>query len=131
MANLEKIECNVLDAVLLRLLVCKDEKSAELPGICSYPKHKNEGAVKLACNFKDKLVQMYIKLDRMSVKSRSCVITFVEGQYLSRTDELLEILQNSVLWLDIKNENPYFYIFYWRSQYGLIPRSLLRLKTAV
>jgi hypothetical protein len=113
-ANLEKIVCNVLEPVLLRLLVCKDEKSGETSDDCPYPEHKNREAVKLACNNSEaKLAQIYIRHDRINAQSRSCVIVFVEGQYLSKTDELLERLQNSVSWLDIANERPYFYIFHY------------------
>jgi hypothetical protein len=113
-ANLEKIECNVLEPVLLRLLVCKDEKSVEFSDICPYPKHKNQDAVKLVCdNSGLRLAQIYIRLEREKSKSRSCLILFVEGQYLAKTDELIERMKNSVSWLDIEDEKPYFYIFHY------------------
>jgi hypothetical protein len=113
-ANLEKIVCNVLESVLLRLLVCKDEKSGKTPEDCPYPEHKNCEADKLVCNNSEaKLAQIYIRHDKVNAQSRSCVIVFVEAQYLSKTEELLERLQNSISWLDIENERPYFYIFHY------------------
>jgi hypothetical protein len=114
-ANLSKIECNVPEAVLLRLLTCKDENQTKMPEECPYPEHKNIGAEKLACNLHDiKLAQVYIKKEKSTGKSRSCLIVFIEGQYLNKKiNELLERLKNSVAWLDIEKEKPYFYIFYF------------------
>jgi hypothetical protein len=114
-AHLSKIECNVPEAVLLRLLACKDENPTKKPDDCPYPEHKSSGAEKLACNLHDiKLAQIYIKKEKNAGKSRSCLIVFIEGQYLNKKiDELLERLKNSVTWLDIENEKPYFYIFYF------------------
>jgi hypothetical protein len=120
-ANLERIECNVLEPILLRLLACKDEKLLETSDDCPYPDHKNSGAVKLVCNTsEDKLAHIYIRNEKTGAESRSYVIIFVEGNYLSETDELMERLQNSVSWLDIAHERPYFYIFYYgQPQYNL------------
>jgi hypothetical protein len=112
-ANLRRIVCNALEPVVLRMLVCKDERVVEEIDACSYPDHRNNEATKLACNdCKNELAQIYIRLERVN-DSRSCVIAFVEGQYLSQIDDLLARLQYSVLWLDIKRERPYFYIFYY------------------
>jgi hypothetical protein len=44
-ANLKRIVCNVRERVLLRVLVCKDEKVAGETDICSYPEHKNNVTV--------------------------------------------------------------------------------------
>jgi hypothetical protein len=111
-ANLKRIVCNVLEPVLLRLLVCKDEKSAGTPDTRPYPEHKKLRAVKSACDeTRVKLAQMYIRHDKIKPKARSCLIVFIKGCYLSETDELLEMLQNSVTWLDVAQEKPYFYIF--------------------
>jgi hypothetical protein len=76
----------------------------------------NNNATRLACkDCENVLAQIYIKLDRPNCNHtlRSCVIAFVEGQYLSKTDDLLKRLQCSVNWLDIKLERPYFYVFYY------------------
>jgi hypothetical protein len=120
-ANLEKIECNVLEPVLLRLLVCKEEKPARSSDDCPYHDHKNPDAVRFACNdSNDKLAQMYIRHDNLNTKSRSCVVLFVEGRYLSKTDELLKMMKNTVEWLGIARERPYFYIFhYGNPQFGV------------
>jgi hypothetical protein len=111
-ANLKRIICNVPEPVLLRLLVCKDEKDLEASDDCPYPEHKNREAVKLACNeASGKMAQIYIRHDKINRKARSCLIIFIEGYNLNKTDELLERLQNSVTWLGIAQERPYFYIF--------------------
>jgi hypothetical protein len=113
-ANLNWITCNVPEAVLLRMLVCKDENSTGLPNACPYPEHKNNTADMWTCrDFKGKLAQIYIRLNTTNPKSRSCVIAFVEGLNLSKTDELMELLKNTIAWLDIEQEKPYFYIFYY------------------
>jgi hypothetical protein len=116
-ANLKRIVCNVLEPVLLRALVCKDEKAAAgETDICPYPEHRNNNATNLTCNdCKNVLAQIYIRLDQAHCNCtlRSCIIAFVEGQYLSKTDDLLERLRCSVDWLNVKIERPYFYIFYY------------------
>jgi hypothetical protein len=113
-ANLKRIVCNAHEPVLLRVLVCKDEKAAGVSGICPYPDHKNSGAVRLSCDdCKNVLAQIYLRLEQpdRSRALRSCIIAFVEGTYLSKTDDLVARLQHSVEWLDIKRERPLFYIF--------------------
>jgi hypothetical protein len=93
-------------------LVCKDEKDLEASDDCPYPKYKNSEAVTLACkNAGGKLAQIYIRHATINQKARSCLIIFIEGYNLNKTDELLERLQNSVRWLDIAQEKPCFYIF--------------------
>jgi hypothetical protein len=113
-ANLARIECNVLEAVLLRLLLCKDENPTGIPDDCLYPEHRNSEARKMACGSPEaKLAQIYIRHEKINVKSRSCLIVFVEGQYLHKIDDLLERMRNSVTWLNIADERPYFYIFHY------------------
>jgi hypothetical protein len=98
-ANLTWITCNVPEAVLLRMLVCKDENSTGLPNDCPCPEHKNNTADTWTCSgFKGRLAQIYIRHETINPKSRSCVIAFVEGLNLSRTDELMELLKNTAAW---------------------------------
>jgi hypothetical protein len=104
----------VLEPVLLRLLVCKDENITKTPDDCPYPEHKNREATKWICNSSEnKLAQIYIRHEKIAAKARSCLIIFVEGRYLGRTDELLETLLCTVSLLNIEQEKPYFYIFYY------------------
>ena len=111
-ANLERIVCNVHEPVLLRLLVCKEENSSKKPDDCSYPDQKNMNANKRACSdSKDKLAHVYVRHEKWNAKARSCVLVFVEGKYLSNTNELFKIFQNTVNWLNIAQEMPYFYVF--------------------
>jgi hypothetical protein len=104
----------VLDPVLLRLLACKEENPGRIPDTCPYPEHRRDTVKQqLCCCFDGKLAHLYVRQDTMDSKSRSCVLVFVEGQYLSRTSELVERLRNSIIWLDVEREQPYFYIFYY------------------
>jgi hypothetical protein len=120
-ANLKWITCNVLEPVLLRLLACKDENGGGMSDNCPYPEHKNISADTWTCSDSNgNLAQIYIRHDSINQKSRSCVIAFVEGQCLHKTGELLELLQNTITWLGIKHERPYFYIFYYGHPMNLL-----------
>jgi hypothetical protein len=115
-ANLKRIVCNVHESVLLRLLVCKDERVVGETDVCPYQAHKNDEATRLVCNdCENVLAQIYIRLEQSHGNRtlRSCIVSFVEGQYLIRTDDLLQRLQSSVIWLGIERERPLFYIFYY------------------
>jgi hypothetical protein len=113
-ANLKRVICNVQEPVLLRLLACVAEKHKNPAGVCLYPEHRNRDAHQAACNTtENKLAQIYTKPAERNTRSRSYFITFIEGQYLSKTDAVLETLHNSVKFLGVQNETPYFYIFYY------------------
>jgi hypothetical protein len=110
-AYLQRIIFNVHEPVLLRLLVCKEEKNTEEPDDCPYPGQRNREAVKKACgDTEKKLAQIYLRHEKFDKKARSCVIVFVEGEHLSQTGKLLEIFRNTVEWLKIADERPYFYV---------------------
>jgi hypothetical protein len=115
-ANLKRIVCNVLETVLLRMLVCKDEKAERESGECPYPEHKNKEAFKFVCNdCGEVLAHVYMRLARScrDPALRSCIIAFVDGKYLSQTDNLLERLRGTIEWLDIERERPFFRILYY------------------
>ncbi|MDR1230166.1 MAG: hypothetical protein LBK61_02070 [Spirochaetaceae bacterium] len=113
-AHLQRIVCDTFEPTLLRVLVCKDEKSASKTDSCPYPEHKIDCAVKLACkDCKGALAQIYTRLEKFDPASRSCIVVFIAREYLSRTDDLLERLLCSVEWLNIELERPRFYIFYY------------------
>jgi hypothetical protein len=115
-ANLKRIVCNVQDHVLLRVLACKGERAVGKADVCPYPDHKNNGATRLACvDCNNVLAQIYIRLEHShdNQSLRSCIIAFGEGQYLSKTDDLLQRMQYSIAWLDIEHERPHFFIFYY------------------
>ena len=110
-ANIERIVSYVGEPLLLRLLVCKEEKKRQRANNCPYPEHENNDATKKACaNPENKLAHIYVRDEKTDKISRSCVVAFIEGLYLSKTDELLEIFKNTVEWLSIAQESPYFYI---------------------
>jgi hypothetical protein len=107
-ANIQRIICNVHEPVLLRLLVCKVERKTD---DCPYPEHRNREAVKEACRDSEKkLAQIYLRHEKFDKIARSCVVVFVEGRYLRQTDELLEIFRNTVEWLNIADERPFFHV---------------------
>jgi hypothetical protein len=115
-ANLNKIVFNMHLPILLRLLLCKEQRLTPSPDNCPYPEHKNDGVVKKTCgNSVDKMAQIYVRHEKMDTKARSCVLVFIEGHYLSNIDNLFLIVKNTVDWLQIAHEKPYFYIFHYGS----------------
>jgi hypothetical protein len=107
-ANLERIEFNIHNPVLLRLIVCKEEK---ISTDCPYPDHENSNAFNVLCNYDNfKLAHIYVRHEQIDNIARSCVIVFTKTMYLFDKNELLNLLQNTVNWLDIAQERPYFFI---------------------
>jgi len=121
MANLKTIVCNIHGPVLLRLLACWNANTAKNPGNCPYPDHKNNNAIKiLCCHSPIKLAQVYFRHEQITAGARSCVIVFIEGFYLKKTNYVFNLLLSTVQWLGIAAERPYFYIFsYGPPQFGL------------
>lgn len=109
-ANLDKIVFNIHDPFLLRLLLCKEEKISQHSTNCLYPNHKNPNAVNIACNFQGKLAHIYVRREQTNNTTRSCVIVFIETMYLFDKNGLLNLFNNTVSWLNIAHERPYFYV---------------------
>ena len=110
-ANLIDIVFDVRDSYLLRLLVCKEEISKEETDNCPYPMHKNNEATRRVCiDSGKKLAHIYVRHNQINNETRSFLIAFIEGEVLSKTDEILEMLKNTVDWLNIAKERPFFYI---------------------
>jgi len=100
----------VHDPILLRLLVCKNTGNAGSTGACPYPAHANKNATKKAClNSKADLAQIYFRHVNLK-KARSCIVTFVEGITIDNTTMLYKIYQDTVNWLKIATERPYFFV---------------------
>lgn len=123
-ANLESIICNSHLPVLLRLLVCKEEKID--PSICPfadppYTCHINPDATKKACTCDYKLAQIYFRHERIDLKARSGVVVFIEGNRLNQTDMLLEIFENTIKWLGVAKEKPYFFVMHFGDPIAGIP----------
>lgn len=117
-ANLERIVFNVHEPVLLRLLVCKEEKAH--PDICSFPEHENTYAVKFACkNSEVSLAQIYMRHEQINLKARSCVLIFIDGKYLQDTEKIIKIYENTVNWLNIADEKPFLYVLRFGDSIGL------------
>jgi len=109
--NFKIIEFNIQNPVLLRLLVCKEDKIN--PADCPYPEHKNPDAVKIVCNSPDKLAHLYIRNEEINDVTRSCLFLFTdttEAIYFFSPDGLLQLYKNTVSLLDIAQEKPFFHI---------------------
>jgi hypothetical protein len=109
-ANIQRIVFNGHNPVLLRMLACQEANSTHNSSGCPYPDHKSPVANKLACNSPDKFSHLYIRHEQMDDTARSCVIVFIENTYFFDKDGLLQLFQNTVSWLGIAQEKPYFYI---------------------
>lgn len=109
-ANLKRIVFNIHNSVLLRLLVCREENKTQIPNNCPYPEHKNSDAVNFACTSPNKLAHVYLRHEQMDDTARSCIIIFIEAMYLFTQDGLLKLFQDTVNWLNIAQEKPYFYV---------------------
>jgi len=119
-ANLSDIVCSSREPVLLRLLVCKELKERNNQDECPfadppYTGHKNVEATKYLCNEPEnrKFSQIYFRHEKIDKKARSCVIAFIQGDSLHKTDVLLEIFKNTVEWLQIAEEKPFFHVVFY------------------
>jgi hypothetical protein len=108
-ANLKKIVFNIHSPVLLRLLVCKKEKNTQRSTNCLYLDHKNSNAVNIACNSQDELAHIYLRNEQTDDAVQSCVISFIEATDLFTPNGLLKLYKNTLNWLNIANERPYYY----------------------
>ena len=124
-AYLERITCYILEPVLLRLLICRDAVNSDTLNNCSYPDHRKMEATRKACESDKKLAQIYIRHEKINPKARSCIIIFIEGKYLHETDEIIQIFQNTVNWLNIANEKPFLHVLrYGEPQISLTTKNI-------
>jgi len=119
-ANLKGIICNSHEPVLLRLLVCKELKEKDNQNKCPfanppYESHLNIEAAKQLCNepIDKTFTQIYFRHEKTDKKARSCIVAFIEGDTLHRTDVLLEMFKNTVEWLQIAEEKPFYHVVFY------------------
>jgi len=125
-ANLNNIVCSSHEPVLLRLVVCKELKEKDNQDKCPFtnPPHavhiNSEATRQICCESADKIfTQIYFRHEKIDKKARSCVVAFIEGDTLHRTDVLLERFKNTVEWLQIAEEKPFYHVvFYGDPQCG-------------
>jgi hypothetical protein len=111
-ANLSKIVCNSMIPILLRLLLCGKRKKRLNISDCPYPGHKNSATgVIECCHSKNDIASIYIAQD--SSINEHYLIVFVEGMRSGRKDDLVKILNDTMILLNISNEHIHFYIFYY------------------
>ena len=120
--NLKRIVFDVRDPFFLRLLVCKEAIPKAGPDNCPYQEHKkNEAAKRVCIDLEKKLAHVYVRRHQANDETRSFVIAFIEGRNLSKINEISAILENTVDWLDIAKERPFFYVI----RYGQSASSLV------
>jgi hypothetical protein len=119
-ANLSDIVCNSHKPVLLRVLVCKELKERNNQNKCPftdtpYTGHFNADATKQICNEPKGILftQIYFRHEKIDKKARSCIIAFIEGNNLHKTDVLLERFKNTVEWLHIVEEKPFYHVVFY------------------
>jgi len=122
-ANLKAIVWNVYNdenktvennPVILRLLACKTGTRQVDTTVCSYPDHVNKAAIKKACqDSKSDLAQIYFRHKIMDLKARSCIVVFIKGIYLHKEETLYKLYRDTIDWLEIADERPYFYIVFY------------------
>jgi len=125
-ANLNNIICSSHEPVLLRLMVCKDLRENNSGDKCPFADpplavHVNLGATKQICSEPTNKVftQIYFRHEKIDKKARSCVVAFIEGDTLHKTETLLERFKNTVEWLQIAEEKPFYHVvFYGDPQCG-------------
>jgi len=119
-ANLNYIVCNSHEPILLRLLLCKSLKEKDDRNKCPFQDppfsgHINNDATIRICNeLRDKqFTQIYFRHEKIDKKARSCVVTFIQGDSLYRADILIERFKNTVEWLQIAEEKPFYHVIYY------------------
>jgi hypothetical protein len=108
-ADLTAIKCNSGITVLIKVLSCrytgKDDKTE-----CEY---YNTHAKWYACEIEYDLAHVYITTEINNPVIKHYIIIFIEGIKIGRRDELVQILVNTISLLNIENERPHFYIYYY------------------
>ena len=119
LANLRWIKYRVPEAVLFRILICKEYKSASDPDVCPYPEFNNEKATKKICESKGNLAHIYFRFEnteKAHAGTRSCIVIFSKNNL--NIDEFAEKLKATIAQLDIQKEKFVFHVIQFR--YGLI-----------
>ena len=119
-ANLNIIVCNSHEPVLLRLLVCKELREENNQNNCPFEapphtSHINAEADRRLCNEPGdkRFTQIYFRHEKIDKKARSCIVAFIQGDSLHKTDVLMEWFKNTVEWLQIAEEKPFYHVVFY------------------
>jgi hypothetical protein len=111
-AHLQNLSCNSGVAVPVRLLAI--EESVPCAEVCAYDSPHYNGAV---CIFShDQFAHLYLGTEIHNASIQHYIIAFVENTKIGEYQELIDILCRTVSWLNLGNERPYFYIYYYGKQ---------------
>jgi hypothetical protein len=108
-ANLRWIRYDVLEPILFRLLLCRENKIDSRS--CPYPDYDNHMAVKKICQLEEKLAHIYFRYEqpkKVDTNTPSCIVIFVRSN-IQHTDEIAQRLKNTVTLLSI-NEKIVFHV---------------------
>jgi hypothetical protein len=115
-ANLARIVCNSGVTVPLKLLAIEETKNCDDIELCTNgppepPAGRNYPPV---CHISHELfAHIYITTELSMPVIRHYIVVFVEGKKIGRYGELADILYKTVKWLNIEQEKPHFYIYYF------------------
>ncbi len=109
--NLQKISCNSGVTVPIQLLAI--EESKDCSDVCT----ERPGSDTEICEMNhDLFAHIYITTENSNLFIKHYIVVFVERTKIGRYEELIKILLHTIEWLKIKNERPYFYIYYYGKQ---------------
>lgn len=120
--RVNEIEYKTDKAVLFRLLLCREEKIMRDPlkhpdvDNCSFPEHYNPYVDivtgQYACrNPKDNIAHIYYRHETLQNGEQSCIVAFVK-KLEGAVDIIAQQFINTVNWLKIINEKPYYRLIY-------------------
>jgi hypothetical protein len=108
-ANLKNLACNSGVTVPVRLLAI--EESMPCAEVCGYNSPHYNGK---ECIFShDQFAHLYLGTEISNASIQHYIIAFVENTKIGEHQKLIDILCRTVNWLNIQNERPYFYIYYY------------------
>ena len=111
-AHLQNLSCNSGVTVPVRLLAI--EESVPCAEACEYNSPHYNGTV---CIFShDQFAHLYLGTEINNASIQYYIIAFVENTKIGEYQELIDILCRTVSWLNLGNERPYFYIYYYGKQ---------------
>jgi len=120
--RINEIEYKTVRPVLFRLLLCREEKiRLKLPtnpqkSACPFPEQYNLEAdidkSQYACREpRNDIAHVYYRHEELQESEQSCIVVFINN----KSEKIVNIAQrfiNTVNWLQIKSERPYFRIVY-------------------
>jgi hypothetical protein len=111
-ACIQKIHNN--SGVAAPIMLLSIEEQLECTATCEEGQPYYNGA--LCQLMPDQFAHLYVFTGTGITPAEHCIIAFVEATKIGRYPDLLNILCHTVKWLNIENERPHFYIYYFGKQ---------------